>query len=95
MSHEFGQLHVDDNRCHRGGTWGQENLKEALDCRSGQPRTFCKMDIVVDGMPIRGYIYIYICMYVCMVYESSAPPPLSRPPPPPPRGSGGPPGAGA
>ena len=44
------QLHVDDNRFHRGGTWGQENLKEALDCQSGQPRTFCKMDIVLDGI---------------------------------------------
>ena len=48
MSHELGQLHVDDNRLHRGGAWGQENLKEALDCRSGQPRTFGKMDIVLD-----------------------------------------------
>ena len=50
MSHELGQLHVDDNKFHRGGTWGQENLKEALDCRSGQLRTFCKMDIVLDGI---------------------------------------------
>ena len=48
MSHELGQLHVDDHRLHRGGAWGQENLKEALDCRSGPPRTFCKMDIVLD-----------------------------------------------
>ena len=50
MSHKLGQLHVDDNGFHRGGSWGQANLKEALDCRSGQPRTFCKMDIVLDGI---------------------------------------------
>ena len=48
MSHEFGQLHVDDHRLHRGGAWGQVNLKKALDCRSGQPRTFCKIKIVPD-----------------------------------------------
>ena len=50
MSHELGQLHVDNNRFHRVGSLGQENFKEALDCCSGQPRTFCKMDIVPDGI---------------------------------------------
>ena len=50
MSHELGQLHVDDNRFHRGGSLGHENFKEALHCRSGQPRTFGKMDIVLYGI---------------------------------------------
>ena len=50
MAHELGQLHVDDNGFQQGGSWGQENFKEALDCRTGQPRTFCKMDIVLDGI---------------------------------------------
>ena len=39
-----------DNKVQRGGACGQENLKEALDCRGGQPGRFCKMDIVLDGI---------------------------------------------
>ena len=43
---------VDDNRFHRGGSWGQENLMMALNCRSGQPRTFCKVDNMLDAIII-------------------------------------------